>query len=55
MQTDEESKRKSSTDSGSSSSVEDAEPIFSYFRMKTVVNRILVDDFASCMCVNSRV
>ena len=54
MQID-ESTRKSSVDSGSSSSLEDAEPVFSYFRMKTVVNKILVDDFASCMCVNSRV
>ena len=50
-----EAERKLSVDSGSSSSIEDAEPVFSYFRMKTVVNKILNDDFASCMCVNSKV
>jgi hypothetical protein len=52
-----EPKRNASIDSGSNSSTstEDVEPIFSYFRMKSVVTKILNEDFASCMCVNFRV
>lgn len=45
------------SNTGSTTDEEDIEPVFSYYRMKNVVSNILIknDDFASCMCVDSKV
>jgi vacuolar protein sorting-associated protein 41 len=44
-----------SSDGSKTDESEGVEPVLSYERMKGDITTILSDDFASCMCVNSRI